>query len=230
VLQKEWLREITRPMRNDDQATGIVYGDTVAVGEGRVGRQFAVLHTIKTNSRKLEDSEHSSRSVAFTRSVWEAAGGYPEWMTLAGEDTYFFMQAEKITGTRCAPNAKAYWHHGEESLPKIFRRHKRNSVGDGEANLAPIRYLGLLGTYLAVFTGLSLSIILPVFLPLSLVFLLAVCYRHTPSVFKAGSIQFDTFTILPAITLWRDLGMATGYLTGLKRNLSKKIFGHSVGK
>ncbi|MDO8736778.1 MAG: glycosyltransferase [Thermoleophilia bacterium] len=229
VLQKDWLQEITRPMRSNEQTTGIVYGVTVAVGEGRVGHQFAVLHSLKTNGRELSDSEHSSRSVAFLRSVWDAVGGYPEWMTLAGEDTYFFMQVEKISGSSCAQDAKAYWHHGEESLVKVFQRHKRNSLGDGEAHLAPLRYLCLLGIYLAAVIGLFLSILSPVLLPLPLMLLIAVCFRLTPSVLRARLIQIDTFTILPAITLLRDLGMVTGYITGLKRSLSKRLSGHSVG-
>lgn len=228
ILHSDWLKEITGPLRSGDERTGIVYGDTVAIGESRIGKLFARLHSLKTAGRVLSDSAHSSRSVAFRKSAWETVGGYPEWMTLAGEDTYFFTQMEKISDSQCAAAAKAYWHHGEESLGKIFHRHQRNSAGDGEANLWPVRYLILLGIYLLIFSGLLLALLSPVWLPFTLALLLVIVYRHTPAAINAKTPLIDTFTLLPAITFFRDLGMVAGYLIGLKRRLSKRLSGTSV--
>ncbi len=223
ILEKDWLQKITLPLRTNGEGVGIVYGDTVAVGKNRIGRQFAVLYSIKTMGMGSSGYAHSSRSVAFLRSAWEAVGGYPEWMTLAGEDTYFFRQVEKAFESRHAPGAKAYWHHGEESLIAVFKRHRRNSEGDGEANLWPSRYLALISAYLAAVTSLLLSFFHLGLLPPSLLLVIGLCFRHTPSALKKKIDLIDAFAVMPAITLFRDLGMATGYLLGMKNRASKRL-------
>ena len=228
VLEKDWLQEITLPLRTGSEEIGLVYGDTVAVGKNRIGRQFAVLYSMKAIGMESSEYAHSSRSVAFRRSAWEAAGGYPEWMTLAGEDTYFFKQVEKVFESRHAPGARAYWHHGEESLMAVFKRHRRNSEGDGEANLWPSRYLALIGAYLSAVTALLLSFFRLGLLPPSLLLIIGLCFRHTPLAMKKKVDLIDAFAVMPAITLFRDLGMATGYLRGLKSRASKRLTGSPV--
>ena len=228
ILQKEWLREITQPLRNDGQSTGIVYGVTVAVGENKIGEQFAKLHNLKTCGNEVSDFEHSGGCVAFRKSSWEKVGGYPEWLTLAGEDTLFFQKVEEVSGGQPAAGAKVYWHHDEDTLYRIYRKHKRNSIGDGEAGLSTVRYLCLIAIYLLPVIGLFLSIWSPEILLLVLIYLVLACYRHTPALIKRGTKLIDALTIMPAITLYRDLGMSVGFLIGATKRFSEKITGRSL--
>ena len=220
VLENDWLEQIVRPLLSDSRA-GIVYGNTVAVGLTRVGRQFARLYGMKAGDGDSNVSAHSSRSVAFRRQVWEAAGGYPEWMTLAGEDTEFFRQVECFAAPLDAPGARVYWHHGEETLPAVFKRHRRNSEGDCEANLLPGRYLSLIGAYAATAAAIVVAFFRLSMLPPALLLAAVLCFRHTPQALKAGAGSIDALVVLPAITLSRDLGMIAGYLTGLRKKRAK---------
>lgn len=99
----------------------------------------------------------SSRSLAFAKSAWEATGGYPEWLTLTGEDTLFALELkrcciqwafvpEAVVEWQGPPNARAYWR-------KVFHW----SIGDGESGVSAhlywhslLRILLLAGTTLAL--------------------------------------------------------------------------------
>ena len=74
----------------------------------------------------------SSRSVAFTREAWEKAGGYPEWLTLAAEDTLFNKRLIE-TGVRFvpAPQALVFWNL-RPNLRSFLRMIARNAFGDAE--------------------------------------------------------------------------------------------------
>ena len=222
VLDREWVEKISEPLGNGNEPVGIVYGVMIAIGENMIGRQFAALHHIKTHGEDIDDFEHTGGSVAFTRNAWERVGGYPEWLTLAGEDTIFFRNVEKILGSRAAPAAKVYWYHDEDSLYKIFKKHKRNSIGNGEANLWLMRYLCLIAIYMVAIIGLIMSLWFPMLLVLVALYLLIVCFRHTAALIRNKTSPIYVFTIIPVITLVRDLGMITGYLIGFGRRVSKK--------
>lgn len=77
----------------------------------------------------------SSRSVAFRRALWERCGGYPEWLTLTGEDTLFDVNARRHS-TRWAwvPSAMVLWK-GPASLEEGVSLAYRYGVGSGEAGL-----------------------------------------------------------------------------------------------
>ena len=75
----------------------------------------------------------SSRSLAFRKQVWERVGGYPEWLSFAGEDTFFDLSARLHQGWWAfVPQAVVYWH-APNSLSKLYRTQFRYSKGDGEA-------------------------------------------------------------------------------------------------
>lgn len=75
----------------------------------------------------------SSRSLAFRKKVWERVGGYPEWLSFAGEDTLFDLYARLHKGLWAfVPQAVVYWH-APDTLTKLYRTQYRYSKGDGEA-------------------------------------------------------------------------------------------------
>lgn len=222
VLDERWLENISRPLREDDEL-GVVYGRSEAVGESVVGRQYALFYRTKTGKERKTETELSSRSVAFRRSLWQQAGGYPEWMTLAGEDTYFFLELSKITRSRFAEDACVYWHHGAESLLKIYKMHERNSIGSGEANLWPLRYASLIAGYAFIVVGLAVSIWVHWLALAVFVFLIAVCSRQLIALVRFRTRSLTSFLLVPVITLVRDLGMSIGYLIGFRKRATKRI-------
>jgi cellulose synthase/poly-beta-1,6-N-acetylglucosamine synthase-like glycosyltransferase len=88
----------------------------------------------------------SSRSVAYTRTAWEKAGRYPEWLDYC-EDVIFDLNLKRM-GLRFTfqPTAIAYFRP-RSSLGAFFRQYYRYARGDGKAGLWPWRHLMRYSTY-----------------------------------------------------------------------------------
>jgi cellulose synthase/poly-beta-1,6-N-acetylglucosamine synthase-like glycosyltransferase len=109
----------------------------------------------------------SGRSLLMTKHAFELAGGYPEYLTLAGEDTLFdFYLKSQPLRFAFVPTAISKWPF-PDSLRKLWRMTYNYSRGDGEAaKLFWQHYLNTIGNlfrvcidllFLLVFCLLSLS-------------------------------------------------------------------------
>ena len=98
----------------------------------------------------------SSRSIAFRRSAWAAAGGYPEWLDYC-EDLVFDF-ALRAAGQRFlfAPRALAYFRP-RGTWRSFFLQYYRYARGDGKAGLWRKRHAIRYGTYLAAAGLLALG-------------------------------------------------------------------------
>jgi len=95
----------------------------------------------------------SSRSVAFTKAAWEAAGGYPEWLDYCEDLVFDFRVAEVTGGFGWAPAALVHFRP-RGSLRSFFRQYYRYARGDGKADLWRKRHAIRYGTYLVGLPGL----------------------------------------------------------------------------
>lgn len=88
----------------------------------------------------------SSRSVAFRREVWSAAGKYPEWLDYC-EDLVFDVAAQE-SGARFqfVPDATATWD-ARPSVRAFARQYFRYARGDGKAGLWTKRHVLRYGAY-----------------------------------------------------------------------------------
>ncbi len=128
---------------------------------------------------KPESFLPSSRSVAFTRDAWAAAGGYPEWLDYC-EDLIFDFRLREVAGPFAwAPEAIAHFRP-RSTLKSFFKQYYRYARGDGKADLWRKRHLIRYVTYLVAFPALLILSI--AHSPLWLVALLAgaVAYCRTP--------------------------------------------------
>lgn len=91
----------------------------------------------------------SSRSLAFRREAFEAAGGYPEWLAV-GEDMYLNHRFV-ATGARVAhaPDAVTYWR-ARGSVGATWRQYVAYAEGDALAGMYPERHALRFATYAAV--------------------------------------------------------------------------------
>jgi glycosyltransferase involved in cell wall biosynthesis len=136
-VDPHWLREIERCFLSAE-APDVVAGnfrfDVKSPFEHAV-----VLATFPPNRDQTEGARHfpSSRSVAFTKAAWQAAGGYPEWL-YAAEDTLFNIRLRQV-GMRFAfcPTAVVYWRPRENwralARQRINFARGNARVGIGEA-------------------------------------------------------------------------------------------------
>jgi glycosyltransferase involved in cell wall biosynthesis len=162
----------------------------------------------------------SSRSVAFTKQAWTAAGGYPEWLDYC-EDLIFDFRLRRFAGRFAwAPGALAHFRP-RSSLRSFFKQYYRYARGDGKADLWRKRHAVRYGTYLLVFPALlALSIAAsPLWLLALLAGILAYCatpYRrlraHLPALSLAGRTQ--AVFLVPIIRATGDVAKMLGYPAG----------------
>ena len=102
---------------------------------------------------KPESFLPSSRSVAFTKDAWAAAGGYPEWLDYC-EDLIFDFRLRAVAGPFAwAPEALAHFRP-RSTLKAFFKQYYRYARGDGKADLWRKRHLIRYVTYLVAFPAL----------------------------------------------------------------------------
>ncbi len=103
----------------------------------------------------------SSRSVAFRREAWEAAGGYPEWLDYSEDVVFDLAVRQKYGPFTFVPEALVDFRP-RGSLGALARQYYQYARGDGKANLFPrqhaVRYFAyVVLAPLLVYTALAVS-------------------------------------------------------------------------
>jgi len=141
-LSQQWLEKIVAPFEDVGTQTvaGFFVPDPQTVFEAALGA------TVLPEAREINpaDFNPSSRSVAFRKSAWAAAGGYPEWLDYC-EDLIFDFRLRKRYGPFLfVPEALVYFRP-RPNLRAFFVQYYRYARGDGKADLwrrrHAIRYL-----------------------------------------------------------------------------------------
>ncbi len=145
-LHPRWLAELVKPFR-DSQSTSGVAG--FFVPDPQTVFEVAMGATVLPVASDIDPATFlpSSRSVAFTKTGWQAAGGYPEWLDFC-EDLIFDIRYREEAGQFVfAPLAIAYFRP-RGSLAAFFKQYYRYARGDGKADLWRKRHAIRYGTYL----------------------------------------------------------------------------------
>ncbi|OQC56581.1 MAG: N-glycosyltransferase [Verrucomicrobia bacterium ADurb.Bin018] len=136
-IPADWLAQLLGPMQENaevDVSAGVwePYGETP--GERWVARSIY-------NDCELADENTycpASRSIAFKRSSWEKAGGFPEWLPKFGED---FLFAVRLHAAGCrfrvAPRAVVGWRP-KPALWPLMRQHFYHGQADACLGLTPL--------------------------------------------------------------------------------------------
>jgi len=159
----------------------------------------------------------SSRSIAFTKALWQQAGGYPEWLTLTGEDTYFALELRKFSRHRAfVPDAVVNWF-APTSLRGYWKKVQLWSVGDGESGLHATYYFAVARQIL--WGGLLLALAMG-WLILSAIIHSVFFYFITALFFSGAALlvwrQHGSLKSLIAETGLK-IAMVHGYLQGMQR-------------
>lgn len=146
-LDPDWLAALTSPFSAPNPPQ-VVSGWFVPDPESAFEVAMGATVLPRLSDIKPETFLPSSRSVAFYKSAWQAAGGYPEWLDYC-EDLIFDFRLRDETGPFAfAPQAVAHFRP-RSSLRAFYKQYYQYARGDGKADLwrkrHAIRYL----TYLA---------------------------------------------------------------------------------
>ncbi len=164
----------------------------------------------------------SSRSVAFLKSAWTKAGGYPEWLDI-GEDMYFnFRLREEGVQRMFAPGALVRWRLRPD-LPTTLQQYFRYARGDALGRMYPERHAVRFLTYLAAAALLVAPSRRRVFLPVAA---LAGLKRISPAYARAlrrlsPAEAGAALVALPVLELLLDLAKMAGFVAGLSAHSAR---------
>ncbi|MDO8690767.1 MAG: glycosyltransferase [Dehalococcoidia bacterium] len=133
ILGPKWVEDLIAPFGRKP-GPAVVCGFFVA--DPRTPFEIALGAATLPNLEEIDPARvlPSSRSVAFTREAWLAAGGYPEWLDYC-EDLVFDMKLRKAGSLFAwAPGAIVRFRP-RSSLAAFFRQYYHYARGDGKADL-----------------------------------------------------------------------------------------------
>jgi hypothetical protein len=167
----------------------------------------------------------SSRSIAFRRSAYDAAGGYPEWLAV-GEDMYFDLRLVG-SGARMdnATDAVVYWRI-RSTLRETWTQYAGYAEGDALAGMYPERHFLRFAVYAAGAWALtSRSRLLT-----ALAAVAGTAYAMRPMrrawsrlADRPGERAASTVGV-PAAMAFVDLAKMWGYARGLARRVAEEVF------
>jgi glycosyltransferase involved in cell wall biosynthesis len=167
----------------------------------------------------------SSRSIAFRRSAYDAAGGYPEWLEV-GEDMYFDHRLVS-SGVRMdnATDAVVYWHI-RPTLGETWMQYAGYAEGDALAGMYPERHFLRFAVYgLGALALTSRSRFLT-----ALAAAAGTAYASRPVrrawtrlADRPGDRAASTIGV-PAAMAFVDLAKMWGYARGLARRVTEEVF------
>jgi glycosyltransferase involved in cell wall biosynthesis len=155
LLHPDWLENLVAPFRVEPR-TQVAAGWYRPID--RRGRDLPRWDWPSLGQLNPQTFIPSSRSLAFTKEAWKMAGGYPEWLTLTGEDTYFALELKRYCSRWAfVPSAVADWYGPGTGL--VILKAYPWAIGDGETGYNAWEYRRkarriLTGTVAFVLAGL----------------------------------------------------------------------------
>jgi hypothetical protein len=210
VPDASWLEELLRPFGD---------GAEWIAGFYRVAAESAVDRCVGLTIVYVEEEVDqatflpSARSMAFTRSAWDAAGRFPEEVEF-GEDTLFGVRMRDAgIEPHFALNAVVGWHP-PAGFGGLARTTFRWGRGDGVARVRGTYYKRSLGALAASTVSVTaLAIVRPRLAVLGVIPLVPSVWRTTRH--KYGHEHHPAkWVLLPAARAVATLSNLAGYLTG----------------
>ena len=225
----DWLERLVAPWTEDDADTPrAVAGFFLPEYDGVF--ETAMAATVLPLTEDIDPAKFmpSSRSVAFTKSAWESAGGYPEWLDYCEDLLFDFainaQEPEKPTAFAWAPDAVAYFRP-RTSLAAFWKQYYLYARGDGKADLWRKRHLLRYVTYGVLLPALLGHAFWGFFAPwLGWLGLIAgglvYCWRPWQRVHILGQKltfveRLQAMALVPVIRVVGDVAKMVGYPVGL---------------
>lgn len=223
TAKKKWLKNITRPFKN--QQIDVVAGFYDMEASNSVQKAMSFFLGVLPSQFDVNFLP-SARSVAFKKDVWEKVGGFPSNLDDTAEDTMFnYLIVKEGVNIKRVKNARVEWRM-PETLKEFSKKIYLYAKGDAKSGiwkhsqkeklshnvksiLKLLRYL--FGIILVIF-----ALIHPIFW--FLVMLLIIMYSYWA--FRKVYLEFSNIEvglwgiILQYVT---DVMVVVGFLNGMKR-------------
>jgi glycosyltransferase involved in cell wall biosynthesis len=213
VLEPGWLEAIVGPL---EDGADVAMGFYEPIAHGLLEECLAAVN-LPLSPDEIDPARFmpSARSVAFRRGAIEAAGGYPEWLSI-GEDMWVNHRWRQLgLDMRFAPHALVRWRL-RPSLRSTWLQYFRYARGDAIAGMYPERHAARLAAY----GGLAAALASRRRLPVVVAGAAGLAYARTP-LRRAWRRLSDprervaASVLVPALMAWIDSAKIAGYLAGL---------------
>ncbi len=218
-LEPDWLARLVQPLAADpglNAVAGFFVPDAATPFEEAMGA------TVLPAVEDVDPATFlpSSRSVAFRKRAWAAAGGYPAWLDYC-EDLIFDFRLRDVGGPYgWAPGAVAHFRP-RGSLQAFFKQYYRYARGDGKADLWRKRHAVRYATYLVGLPGLLLLLSRRPGLAVAGLLAGGALYCRAPYRRLAGRLpnlgpagRAEALALVPVIRVVGDVAKMLGYPVG----------------
>jgi glycosyltransferase involved in cell wall biosynthesis len=212
VLSNDWLAKILEPIEGGADVSAGAY---VPITRSLI--DICLSAHLPDPSELRAGWLPSSRSIAFRRAAFDAAGGYPEWLDI-GEDMFFNHRlVEQGSRIELATDAITYWRV-RPTLGATWRQYSRYAEGDARARMHTRRHAarfaayGLAAAALASRRGSALAL-----LAVAGAAYAARPLRRAWGRTATGPERAATLVGVPAAMAFLDVAKMWGYLRGVAR-------------
>jgi len=137
---QHWFGEITRPLM-ENQQLDVVGGYSKNLFENEFQQFIEQFESQPAQPASPEETYPSSRNVAFRRQAWVDVGGYPEWLTLTGEDALFNFELHMLGKQFFFNPAAIIRWPVRDTARAYFKMYYSYGYGAAEAHLFGKNYL-----------------------------------------------------------------------------------------
>lgn len=215
ILDKNWIRRITSPLKN--LKVDVVSGFYKGLSKSAFQESLVPYVLVMPDKVDYKTFLPSGRSVAFRKNVWEKIGGFPE--KLSKNEDYIFANKLKNAGFRIVfcKSAIVYWMP-RENFKDAFIMFFKFAQGDAESGIFRSKVVFLLIRYLLVFWILIFYFALKLTFILNLIYIILILYIYW-AIFKNYRYvkKSDAVFFLPAIQFTADFAVIFGTIAGFKK-------------
>lgn len=228
VLDKNWVKNITKPLKDDsiDVVAGYYKAKTTSVFQKCLAPYTLVMPDRVVPSEFLP----ATRSVAFKKSIWRKIRGFPE--EYSHNEDYVFANRLKRARAKIvfAKDAIVYWAP-RKNFSESFIMFFRFAYGDGEAGIIRDRVLLIFARYLFYIYLIVLAVLIKAQTLFFLIIILPLAYIMW-AITKNYKYVADAqaFLILPVLQVVSDVAVILGTTLGVIKSLAKINFARVVFK
>lgn len=208
ILDKEWIENIIQPFADKkvDVVAGYYKGKVKTIFQ-KCLLPFAFVMPDKVNPDTFLPS---TRSIAFTKKIWEKSGGFDEY--LSHNEDYAFSRTLKEKGAHIvfAKNAIVSWIP-RNTFREAYIMFFRFAYGDIEAHILRSKVILLFARYILALYLIFLCLLYKSILGTFIIFALIVCYIFWSIMKNYRYVKdYRAFYFLPALQFTADAAVLSG--------------------
>lgn len=212
-LDKDWIKNIVKPFENPnvDVVAGYYKGNAETVF------QKCLIPYVLVMPDKVDENNFlpASRSMAFKKSVWKKAGGFPE--RFSNNEDYIFAKKLKKIDAKIVFEKKAivYWKP-RSNIKDAFIMFYRFAKGDSESRIFRPKVILIFVRYIAVVILMLLFLIFKSYIILNALYLILLTYVLWSIIKNYRYVRnFLAVIFLPLIQLVSDIAVIAGTIKGI---------------